>query len=249
MSRILTIDHGNTRAKACVFSGTMLEESVTIDELTVEALIPLLEKYNPEGAIYGSVAHIDPKFVESLRHIVEGELLTFTPRTPVPVKIEYGTPDTLGVDRIAAAVAAAELYPDECVLVVDAGSAVTYDLIDHSTFKGGNISPGITMRFAALHEFTGSLPLESPKEPATLPLFGHDTSSAIRCGVVKGYAAEVTGITLQSMRTESVTRVLLTGGDTDIITRLYDIHNIKYTTDRHLVARGLNRIYHHNETI
>lgn len=150
----------------------------------------LLKQYPAlSAAIWVSVRKVSPntwlEFLFSrLSFVLE---LTFS--TPLPVKILYDTPETLGMDRIAAICGAHKLFPEKDVLVIDAGTAITYEYLSHNgEYLGGNISPGIQMRFRALHEFTDRLPLISNAtefHPA-----GKSTRDAITSGVLRGILAE-----------------------------------------------------------
>jgi type III pantothenate kinase len=136
--------------------------------------------------------------------------------TPLPIHNAYATPHTLGADRLAAAVGAAWLRPSRDSLIIDAGTAIKCDWVEGGhTFRGGSITPGLRLRFQALHTFTGRLPLlEMPADlTAEIPLTGVDTASAIRSGVLNGAVAEVNGM-LDYYRAQCPTlSVLLAGGD------------------------------------
>lgn len=247
MGKILAIDHGNTRTKVAVFEGDRLYETIVVESLNVESLLPLMERYVLCGAIYGSVGHVDPKFAETLRHLLDGELIIFTSNTPVPLKIDYSTPQTLGTDRVAAGVAVAKDYGEHSVLVIDAGSALTCDIVCNATFRRGNISPGLNMRFRALHSFTGRLPHEK-WNGEILPLFGTSTSEAIRCGVVNGFIAEIEKAIAEGKKNYGVSRVVITGGDAAMVAPTLG-EETEIIADPDLVVRGLNQIYLYNETI
>lgn len=246
--KIITIDHGNTRAKVNVFDGDYIVASCFISKLSPEALLPLIEQHSPRGAIYSSVAHLDPKFIESLRYLIDGDLIIFTPRTPTPLHIKYDTPYTLGADRIAAAVGASAMYPHNKTLIIDAGTAITYDIVDGLTFLGGNISPGLSMRFQALQHFTGRLPLVKSHPSEAYHQFGINTEDAIHSGVTIGYLAEIEHFISSAINAEGVNKIIITGGDSDFIGRHLN-SRYKYEIDRELVARGLNRTYLYNETL
>ena len=165
--------------------------------------------------------------------------------TPIPIKIGYGTPRTLGADRLAAAVAAKEMYPGKNLLIIDAGTAITYDFLSQDgIFTGGNITPGKQMRFESLHNQTARLPLVD--ENGDCPLTGYDTPSAIRGGVMRGIAYEMNGYIRDYKKIYPDLSVLLTGGDAPLFEQELEG---KYTAERHLVLKGLNRILYYNESI
>ena len=114
--------------------------------------------------------------------------------TPVPIRNGYDTPETLGQDRLAAAVGANTICPGENLLIIDAGSAITYDFLSREgEYVGGNIAPGLKMRFTILHRMTKKLPQVEVDENELIPLFGKNTRDAIAAGVIRGVAYEVKG--------------------------------------------------------
>src|ERR1035437_713701 len=122
----LIIDIGNTLAKVALFEESMLVEQIYLPQLTVEVLQQFLkDKPKPESVILSSVRHNDNALIEYLSdHYL---FLLFSSETPLPIKNRYGTPSSLGLDRLAAAVAAASLFPDRNVLIISVGTAITYD--------------------------------------------------------------------------------------------------------------------------
>ena len=160
----------------------------------------------------------------------------------LPIRIGYETPHTLGRDRIAAVVGAQSLRPGSNILVIDAGTAITYELLEASgLYVGGNISPGMTTRFRALHHFTQKLPLVS--EPEEVLLVGVSTESAIQAGVVNGIVLEMDGyIDLLRLKYPGLL-VFLTGGHSFYFERR--LKN-RIFADINLVLIGLNRILEYN---
>ena len=157
---------------------------------------------------------------------------------PLTLEINYRTPETLGSDRIAAAVGAWYEAPGRNMLVIDAGSAITIDFIGKDgKYNGGNISPGIKMRLKALHEYTDRLPLIE-KEGDT-PALGYNTETAIRSGVINGICHEIDGYINEFMQKYCDVLVFLTGGDEKPLKNR--IKN-RIFADKYLVAKGLNRI-------
>ena len=136
---------------------------------------------------------------------------------------------------------------EEAVLVVDAGTAVTCDLVADRRFLGGNISPGLKLRFHSLHEFTSRLPLVSPD--GELPVFGHDTQTAIRAGVMNGLVWELAGA-FETARSEYKNiKMVITGGDAAILAPLLAEHGIEAVADSETVGRGLVRIFNYNNDL
>lgn len=214
---IVTVDQGNTAIKLTVWTikpdGALGPVSYrTYDSSESDVLYADIESIEACGGIYCSVGRMDVRLVESLRCILDGCLIVLTQATPLPVGVRYATPATLGMDRVAVAVGAYALYPGERCLIVDAGTAITADLLTgEGDFAGGRISPGLALRFRSLHDYTSRLPLLHPE--AEVPETGVDTASSIRVGVMRGAAAEIA----EAATTCEVARVLLTGGDAAVL--------------------------------
>ncbi len=165
--------------------------------------------------------------------------------TPVPIKNLYGTPETLGMDRLAAAVGASVMFPSQAVLIVDFGTAITFDIVTaEGEYLGGNISPGAKSRLRALHDYTsGTLPMcELPEEEAVFP--AKNTKDAIRSGVVKGIVAEVKEYIKEVReRFGEDVKIIFTGGDAE-----YFAKRVKFPifVASELVLYGLNAILEYN---
>lgn len=240
----LIIDQGNSSTKIAVFGTAGLEFSQVLrqdwDPATVGEII---NRYGVDSAIFSSVAGSD-MYAAQVVFIKErvSRFLFFDSSTALPVEINYLTPDTLGRDRIAGVVGAMTIKPDSDLLVIDAGTAVTYDLLlKEGTFVGGNISLGLYSRFRALHEFTGCLPLVSAS--GETPLVGYSTETAIRSGVMFGMVAEMDGYIEQVEKVHPGIFVFLTGGDTFLFAA--KLKNAIFA-DKNLVLKGLNRILDYN---
>lgn len=242
---ILTLDCGNTLVKASVVADCEVKATLRFNGEEPESLTGLLEKYDIHDAIFCSVGRWNSCLVENMRRLVAGRMLLMTHSTPVPLKVEYSTPSTLGLDRVAAAVGAETLSAGGCSLVVDAGTAITSDLVCGGAFKGGNISPGLKLRFLALHEHTASLPLV--EATGELPLTGHDTATAIRSGVVTGAAMETLGFYGVLARKYPGLRLVMTGGDAPLLAEIIRCHGIEPIVEPNLIALGLRAIFEYNE--
>lgn len=243
LGKILTVDIGNTAVKGSVFNDAGLIESLVIPGRDPEGLLSLIGRNDLEGAIYCSVGSDDRGFAEVLRGSLDVPVMELTHSTPLPIDIRYDTPDTLGLDRVAGAVGAASLGGN--VMTVDAGTAVTIDLVSGRRFLGGNISPGLRLRFRSLHEFTSRLPSVGPD--GEIPLFGHDTHTAIRAGVVNGLEAEIAAAYASASKRYPDLMLLLTGGDADFMATLPSIRAIdRCRVDHQVVGRGLVSIFEYN---
>ncbi|MDE5875042.1 MAG: type III pantothenate kinase [Muribaculaceae bacterium] len=245
---VLTIDQGNSSSKAVVWQGEEALEAIRLEALGIEGLLPVMEGRDFDGCAFCSVAHNDAKFLETLRRMLDGRLVVMTPSLPLPIKVTYGSRATLGADRVAAAAGAASLFPSESLLVVDAGTAMTLDFVSgKAEFLGGNISPGMKMRFDSLHEATSRLPQISAEGP--LPEYGEDTETAIRCGVIHGLASEITGTFSKARALCGASRVVLTGSDASVLLPMLEREGIPTVVEPNLVGRGLLNIYEYNSRL
>ena len=237
----LIIDIGNTAAKVALFDGGEMVEVLTESNQSLDCLEALCVKYPVEQGIVATVIDLSERVLAALVAL-PFPLLWLDSKTPLPVTNLYETPETLGYDRMAAVVGANEQYPRRDILVIDAGTCITYEFIDSKgQYHGGNISPGMQMRFKALHQFTGRLPLVDTNG-RKLPM-GRDTETAIRAGVMKGMEYEISGY-IESMKHKyPELLVFLTGGDDFSFDS--SVKSIIFA-DRFLVLKGLNRILNYN---
>ena len=204
----IVIDSGNTYSKVGWFQGEKLIRYTT--RLTFGDLIEAVLSEMPDYILFSSVSHTVADFADALGKSLK--IFNLSPETPLPITKNYDTPQTLGADRVAASAGANFLYPGEDLVVIDMGTCITYDLIDkHAVFQGGLISPGVKMRFNAMHSFTKRLPLIEPE--AEPPLIGKSTRGAMQSGVMNGVLAEMQGIIEQYRHNSPDLRVLLCGGD------------------------------------
>lgn len=233
----LTVDIGNTRTKLAIFDNDRIVcKTDTVNDLS-GTVNDLCRKYRPEACAVSAVGHTDSLTEETLQRLA-CPVLRVTGNTPSPLRMGYRSPGTLGADRLAAVVGAMTLCPATDLLVIDAGTCITYDFVDASGFyAGGNIAPGLHMRLEALHEWTARLPLVDKE--GELPDLGKDTETAIRSGVVQGIRFETEGyIRLLTARYPNL-HVFLTGGD---ICRPDTESASRLQTEPDLVAYGLNRL-------
>lgn len=236
----LTIDQGNSSAKVAVHDGLSIVKTERIECLDAIAIESLAKRYGIKSAIYSSVSVDGKEIVDALNRIGI-KAMALTSDTPLPIEIDYKTPATLGRDRIAVAAGAYSEHPKCDVLIVDAGTAITYDVVTAcGHYKGGNIAPGIAMRLASLHAHTKRLPLVDAS--GDVPFWGYDTDTAIRSGALHGVTAE---INYYRRRLGDNAIVMLTGGDADIISPLLDF---RVEVDAYLVNKGLNSILRYNES-
>lgn len=242
----LILDIGNTLAKVAVFNSDAVmlhRSSIAISELSQK--LDALEREYPdlEWAILSSVAKVDEKDLEHLEN--RYTLLHLTSDLPVPFSNKYKSRRTLGVDRIALVSGAYKAYPNANVLIVDAGTCITYDFIDATgTYHGGAISPGLTMRYKAMHTFTENLPLLERIEHA--PLIGTNTQDAMHSGVMLGIAYEIDGYINAYRKKFPDLITVLTGGDAEF---LRDTIKNDIFANTNLLLEGLLNILNFNKNI
>lgn len=243
---VIAVDAGNTRTKVSLFRGMECIESGCSVPDDVGLIYDIVSSACPDGAVCGMVGKsLSPRYLQTLKDMTGGHLLVVTAETRLPIGIDYASRHTLGIDRVAAAAGAADRFPGTASLVVDAGTAMTLDIIDtDGVFRGGNISPGISLRFKSLHQFTKALPLVGLSGAS--PTFGHDTETAIRSGVLGGIRSEITDAFLNAQSLYGAKRILLTGGDSDIILDLLNLTPDTVCVDKNIVGRGLVSIYNFN---
>jgi len=236
----LIFDIGNSSTKMAVFNG---HEKVTVfrsKEFSCEKLEKKLSRYKIDKAIISSVRNT-PDYIYDLLTVNIPEVHILSHKSRLPFKIEYDTPETLGSDRIAAVAGANNLFPGADILVIDAGTAITYDFMSSDIYKGGNISPGLNMRFKALHKFTGKLPLVSPTVNYSFP--GRNTTDAIAAGVITGVIYEINEYIRTFEKKQTEFKIVLTGGDSGYIKDKIN-HSYIYVPD--IVIDGLNYILEYN---
>ena len=238
MSRQLIIDIGNSSAKAALFEGDRLVEEFRVEH---EALPSFFADRTMDGDIRAAiVSTVIPLGEEVERAIEQLEFpcLRMSARLKMPFRIAYQTPETLGADRLAAVAEACTQKPGCDLLVIDVGTAITYDIVTaDGLYLGGNISPGIDMRFKALNHFTGKLPLV--KKEGERHAIGITTETALREGVLQGVDKEIGGYIREYREKYPHLLVFLTGGGSFFLDNRAKNHIF---ADGLLVIKGLNRI-------
>ena len=232
----LVLDIGNTRVKAALFNKDVLEQIEYFDsENDVLNNLPFIRQ--AKKAIIGSVTGNPEGFLSELNALLPSQLFSADSKTPL--KNTYQSVSTLGSDRLAASVGAFTLYHDRDVLVVDAGTCIKYNFTNSANeYLGGGISPGLSMRFKALHAFTSKLPLVEA-DFGYNSLIGTNTTHSILSGVLNGTVAEIEGTI--SRYTEQYTDLIcvITGGDSEHFAKRL---KKPIFTHQNLVLRGLNHI-------
>jgi len=233
----LAIDIGNTRIKAGVFDGEVLIESKVFDMSGDDLIADFARSNNVQNVIVCSV-NDDEVDIEALLSGVPGVVIKLTDKTNVPIVNNYETPTTLGKDRLAAAVGGYHLFKDSNVLIIDAGTCITYDLVTaDGVFIGGNIAPGLDMRLEAMHDYTARLPLV--RKGHMSGFMGKNTEEAVRNGAVQGILLEIEGYIRQLIGKKDTLETVLTGGDASYFAGLV---KTKIFVRSNLVLTGLNEI-------
>jgi type III pantothenate kinase len=234
----LVIDFGNTRIKtACFEQESLLKKNIfnNADELQAAFTNTVFE-----NIIISTVNQTVEEATAKLQ--ASGNKWTLHRQLPLPIQILYSTPETLGVDRIAAACGALSVFPGKNCLVIDAGTCINYEFIDEkANYQGGAISPGIEMRFKAMHTFTARLPLV--KWNGQVGLMGNSTESCLQSGVLNGIIGEIYGMIEQYANKFPELKIILCGGDAPFFE-----NQLKPTifAAPDLVLMGLNRILRYN---
>jgi type III pantothenate kinase len=232
------IDLGNTFAKIGFFDENNLIE--VKKGLSLDELKEVIALNNVKNLIVSSVTRPQNELEEIFKNFSFKKIF-LNPTTPLPIKKNYETPQTLGSDRLAGAVGANFVFPEQNCLIIDMGTAIKYDYVSaDGTFQGGIISPGMRIRFESLHTFTKRLPLVEAHE---IPdLIGKSTIGCIQSGVVNGIIAEANGM-IENYKELGDIQVILCGGDAPFFES-----RIKKPTFAlsNLVLIGLNRILLYN---
>lgn len=237
----LILDFGNTRWKLALFRAKEMVDLKMVDSNKPgEALswIKALPGYS--ACMLSTVAEIPQMFLQSLKHM--GGFFELTEKTALPIKNLYQSPSSLGKDRLAAAAGAAATFPERDVLVIIAGTCITHEIVTaKGEYLGGAISPGIQMRFKALHTFTGKLPLIPFHEKQIM--IGRDTESSILSGVLNACIFETEGFIQHYRSLFPGLQIILSGGDSSFFEKrlksgIFAAPNI--------VLKGLNEILDHN---
>lgn len=235
----LVLDVGNSRMKMGLFRGGRLVRTALATVNDDGAVRAFLGTDGAEQCVVGSVAAGNEGFLAAVGKLAPVRLITGN--TPTFLLNRYTTPGTLGVDRLANAVGAAKCFPGRPVLAIDAGTCVTYDLVDErKTFLGGVITPGLYMRGKAMHAYSARLPEVEPGEDPPLP--GTDTHSSLAAGMHHGMVLEMGGFISHFRRGHSGLAVVITGGDAVRAARALKSNIFAHPA---LTLVGLHAIAHH----
>jgi len=240
--KYLVLDQGNTRLKITVFdSAKNLIFSKVINEILIDPITEIVGIFNPKGTLYSASGKINKDLISFLEKLPK--FIFLDSNTKLPISIDYKTPLTLGVDRIANVCGAQSLFPDRPSLVIDFGTCITYNFIDEKRcFLGGAIAPGLAMRAKAMNTFTENLPLVEFYNGNSF--IGKDTESCLNVGIMEGVKHEIQGYINQYSAIYPNLTIIFTGGD-----HSYFVNTIECTifADLNLTAIGLNEILQYNK--
>lgn len=236
----LAADIGNSGIKLALFRSGVKVKFCRLEEPDGSQFASFIEGLPIGKAIISTVKNI-PVFMEDILRKKVPFILVLSENTKLPFAVDYESRPTLGSDRIAAAAGAFSTFPGKNCLIIDAGSAITFDFFTGGRFQGGNISPGIEMRFRALSTFTGRLPLVKRPSEWTFP--AKNTHDAIAAGVLSGVVYEINEYIRTFEEKYNDPLIIITGGDGDFLKERI-IGRPLYEPD--LVINGLNFILDYN---
>ncbi|WP_375325520.1 type III pantothenate kinase [Flagellimonas sp. GZD32] len=238
----LVIDIGNTLVKYAVFENrTLVYDQSSESGLFLSKIKELFERYpRIRKAIISSVGPLNRKERDIVAMFCKVHVLSSA--SEVPFKNSYATPQTLGVDRLALATAAFYQNPRGNTLVIDSGTCITYDMVNNfGEYVGGAISPGVQMRYNAMHNQTAGLPQLKPDD--FMDFIGNSTASCMHSGVINGVAKEVDGVIEQYRSRFQDLTVILTGGDSHFFAKR--LKNTIFANSKFLLE-GLNCLLEYN---
>jgi len=244
----LVIDIGNTFTKIAVFDTDELLYTEHYKTVTIDILNNFLSNYPINKAIISSVKKDSEEWQAVLNE--KTQLTNFNAGMTTGIHNHYLTPQTLGLDRLAAVTGAKHLYPGKNNLIIDGGTCITYDYVDSTgNYFGGSISPGLAMRYNALNYYTASLPLAETDERFNNN-YGNSTLTSIQSGVQNGIKYELTGFIERYINEGQQLNIILTGGDSIFFDTLLknSIFAPYIKIEPNLVLKGLNAaIQKHND--
>ncbi|NVJ88296.1 MAG: type III pantothenate kinase [Flavobacteriaceae bacterium] len=213
----LVIDIGNTRCKVAIYKDKHLENLQVVQK---EELLTAIQQILMNNPINNSILSSVSDFPNDLENLLaeQTSLFMVSHNSSFPFKNKYSTPKTLGIDRMVLVSGAVRKYPNKNVLIIDAGSCITYDFVtENFEYLGGAISPGLAMRYKSLHDYTAKLPFLPINQPENF--IGNSTQESIHSGVVNGIIQEINGVIAQYKKKYEHLTIVLTGGDTNFLSK------------------------------
>lgn len=257
-SLLLVVEAGNTTTSFVVFQGhealdivKVSSTSLAVSDGVSGSLEQIIMKYPSlcDAAICSVVPLLERTIGDYLRHHLTGQVMTVSAWINLPFVLAYASPESFGADRIALCAMSQHLYPEEAVISIDIGTAITFDVLgSNQHYLGGLIMPGIDLMAKALHEHTARLPLVTLDRPDTL--LGSSTVDGIRNGIIHGCVSSMDGLIakitrwLHDERSESAIRVMMTGGNAPLIAGMLDCSPM---LDELAVVKGTRHLFSLNE--
>lgn len=237
----LIIDIGNTRIKAAIFENNELQQFIVFTTTTELLKSTIFTDHSISHCIIGTVVNNIDAFIDQLNQYVK--VLLFTNETSIPIKNKYQSAHTLGSDRLAGAIGGNFLFPNQNLLIIDAGTCIKYNFVNNKNeYIGGAISAGLNMRFKTVHTFTSRLPLLKIDDDFNT-LIGTTSDESIRSGAQEGAVAEIDGFINQYQQSYPDIKILITGGDVNFFEKR--LKNPIFA-DSFLILKGLNTILEYN---
>lgn len=229
---VILLDIGNSKIKSAEVINGEIGPTQQWDELG-----DLILKYDGSIPImYCSTRQIDDEVFG------DRDITRLTHLSKMPIELDYTTPETLGTDRIAAAVGALDLFPEQNTLLIDLGTCLTMDFVDsEGDFKGGVIAPGLKMRMKAMASYTDKLPdISSEWQSMNPELIGRSTKECLLSGSYTSILHEIRGIITEFEKDFTSINVILSGGDAEFFESKLKAHIFAGSK---IVQRGLYRIW------
>ena len=240
--KTICIDAGNTLIKIALTEDSAILSVASFSHADMDGLLRHVRSLpQVDACILSSVGVADQTMIEVVSQ-KSAHFMELTAATPIPIRNRYKTPETLGKDRLAAVVGANHLFPGRDILVFDAGTALTIDFVDkEGNYSGGNISPGLNMRFRALHDYTQKLSLQAQTDDYLI--LGDSTASAIVSGVQNGMIFEMNYYVNHFVKKYPQLVTILTGGDINFFVNKF---KNRIFAESNLVIIGLEKIIKFN---
>jgi type III pantothenate kinase len=236
----LVLDFGNTRIKAGIFNKNELL-SAHIFNNAQDLTTFLKTDLSINNCLIASVTSQNEDVLNYLSFNIP--VILFSSTTPLPLKNLYKSASTLGSDRLAASIGSFYFFPNQAVLTIDAGTCIKYNFVtEQNEYVGGSISPGISMRLKAMHDYTHALPLIEPDTTYDL-LIGDNTKNSLLSGALIGTAAEVDNMIERYLTKYPNMQVVITGGDSDYLCK--QLKN-RFFANQNILLYGLNSILNFN---
>lgn len=233
----LCIDIGNSAIKY----GWFKEKELVLQDKGKDALL----SSNPKMVTHAILSSVtQDSAISNWLQTHQIPFISLSPKLRLPFTLAYETPETLGSDRIAASAGMSQIFPHQNILVITAGSCVTYNFVSkHSEFLGGAITPGLRMRLEAMNKFTAKLPKVKLNKEIEIPFIGRNTESSMLSGAANGLAAEIDGMINGYLNRYEELNTVICGGDAAFLAARLK-NNIFVSPS--LVLDGLNYILRTN---